>query len=47
MLATEGKEWCSPVHHIEENTWDFPQTKDDTEGQNAGSSYQNSHNLDL
>lgn len=47
MLATEGKEWYSPVRHIEENTWDFPQIEDDTERQSAGSIYQKSHNLVL
>lgn len=36
----------SPVCHTEENTWDFSQIEDDTERQNAGRSYQKSHNLD-
>lgn len=37
----------SPVCHIEESTWDFPQTEDHTERQNAGRVYQKSNNLDL
>lgn len=37
----------SPVCHIEENTWDFPQIEDDTERQSARRSYQKSNNLDL
>lgn len=37
----------SPVCHIEENTWDFPQIEDDMERQSAGRGYEKSHNLDL
>lgn len=37
----------SPVCHIEENTWDFPQIEDDTGRQSAGRSYQKIHNLYL